>query len=89
MILMAGLLAPFGWRNRRKMAVWVIGAMIGGGLMISACGSGSTATPTVEGSAKVAVADLKPNTTYYWKVSTVNADGATTDSAVRTFTTGN
>jgi hypothetical protein len=85
-ILIAGLLAPFGWRNRRKMVVWAIGALLAGGLTISACGGGSASK--VEGSNKQTVSGLKASTTYYWKVTEVTADGSSADSSVRSFTTG-
>lgn len=88
-LLIAGLLAPYGWRNRKNMTCWVIGFLLVGGLAISACGAGtSSSSPTVEGAMKQTVSGLKPSSTYYWKITAETANGFVKDSVVRSLRTG-
>ncbi|MBI4665667.1 MAG: choice-of-anchor D domain-containing protein [Nitrospinae bacterium] len=89
-VVVMGLLAPLGMRTRRGRTL-MIAFMLVAGSAFASCGGGSSKpseTPSSSGSMQYTAKGLKANTTYYWKVATESQEGASSESAVYSFTTG-
>lgn len=78
------MLAPAAGR-KRKIAL-LIPALLAAAVFLASCGGngGATSEPGVSYTAT----GLSPGTTYYWKVVATDANGASSESDVRSFTTG-
>lgn len=83
LLILLGLMAPFGFRNRRVRSVLLaLIFMTAGGATLWACGSDSSSSGQSGKSLT-----LKADTKYYWKVVTTSANGSE-ESEARSFTTG-
>lgn len=77
-------------RKRGKMGLFVIIVIVAGVVIVS-CGSGGSGVgdnPPPESGGAYKVENLKPNTTYYWKVVADDGKGGATESNIYSFTTG-
>jgi Big-like domain-containing protein len=89
-MLLAGFAIVGGVRFKRKIFFFIAVLAISG-MMVAACGKTKTntvtATPDPSTLITKSVSDLKPETTYYWKVVADDGNGALIESETRSFTT--
>ena len=83
MIATLGFVWP--WSSRRRLQLLIVGTLAMLWLMV-ACGGGGGGT-TIVATDSIAVSNLAPATTYYWKVQTRDNHGGVSESAVWSFTT--
>jgi hypothetical protein len=84
-VLIAGsglLLWPLGQGRRQGL---LAGLLLILGLMVACGGGGGGGTSAPSGT--IAVNNLAPATTYYWKLRSVDSHGGASESEVRSFTT--
>jgi hypothetical protein len=82
------LLSLFGVGGRRRIGAFMMGIMLMATVALPACRGGGTGGNTSTSTAvNHTVSGLRPQTTYYWKVTAQDDTGATAESAVRSFTT--
>jgi hypothetical protein len=88
-LLLAGMALAGGLSRRRKVAL-LITVLALAGMMLVSCGGGtdfSLPVDTSSGQLSQNVSGLQSGTTYYWKVVAYDSKGASSESAVRNFTT--
>ncbi len=90
-LFMFGIVAAIGVSRRRTRTVLGLAAALAVGAALACCG-GDDGNGGIFGNEPVttvssAVANLRPGTTYYWKVSAADGHGNTTDSATYGFRT--
>ena len=79
-------------RDKRRIGLFIMTVIFAGGFMLTSCGRGtySISDNRVDGKDYVThtVSNLKPNTTYYWKVVADDGKGGVTESDDYSFKTG-
>ncbi len=89
-MLLAGGGFLFGLCRGRDKKGWLLALILILSLLQVSCGGGGSATPASVPSAPTGEyqsTSLLPNTTYYWKIQSVDSRGGITESAVWSFTT--
>lgn len=93
LIGLLGIIAFGGMsRDKKRIGLFIVAVIFAGGLIFTSCGSGTDKTGSNNVDEKnymtYTVTNLKPNTTYYWKVVADDGKGGMTESDDYSFRTG-
>ncbi len=90
LIILFGIVGIAGLSGKRRRIGLFIIIVIMTGVVLDSCGSGGRTedNPLPEEGGVYKIENLKPNTTYYWKVVAEDGKGGSADSDIYSFTTG-